>query len=142
MQTKYLRQLKETILTSKCIVVGKLLLCRSRCSSRVSLGKNTQATLHPFIVYYRSEADGTLSSESHCMISDSTRHTTSTVYTFQKSLLESLKAQHPNIHYISDGCARQYKNHHNFINLCFHQEDVGLLAEWNFFRDLTWYDSL
>ena len=76
------------------------------------------------------------------MISDSTRHTTSTVYTFQKILLESLKAQHPNIHYFSDGCARQYKNRHNFINHCFHQEDVGLLAEWNFFRDLTWFDSL
>ena len=27
----------------------------------------------------------------------------------------------------------QYKNRFNFINLCFHQEDFGLLAEWNFF---------
>ena len=139
MQTKYLRQLKETIPTSECIIVGDFSETFSFVVQDAAQGyhwENTQATLHPFIVYYRNEADGTLSSESHCMISDSTQHTTSTVYAFQKILLESLKAQHPNItkvHYFSDGCAGQYKNCHNFINLCFHQEDFGLLAEWNFF---------
>ncbi|KAK4872099.1 hypothetical protein RN001_016223 [Aquatica leii] len=34
--------------------------------------------------------------------------------------------------YFSDG-ASQYKNKKNFINLCQHDNDFGLIAEWNFF---------
>ena len=32
-----------------------------------------------------------------------------------------------------DGCAGQYKNKNNFINLCHHKEDFAVDAEWNFF---------
>ena len=35
--------------------------------------------------------------------------------------------------YFSDGCAGQYKNCKNFINLCHHCDDFGLDAEWIFF---------
>ena len=34
---------------------------------------------------------------------------------------------------MSDGCAAQYKNRKNFINLCYHMEDFGVQAEWHFF---------
>ncbi|KAL5497454.1 hypothetical protein EMCRGX_G013927 [Ephydatia muelleri] len=37
------------------------------------------------------------------------------------------------IFYFSDGCAAQYKNRKNFINLCHHAEDFNVLAEWHFF---------
>ena len=37
------------------------------------------------------------------------------------------------IFYISDGCAEQYKNRKNFINLCYHQQDFIMDAEWIFF---------
>ena len=60
-------------------------------------------------------------------------HTTATVYAFQKKLLDNIKVTHPSLtkgHYYSDGCARQYKNCFNIINLCHHK---GLLAEWHFF---------
>ena len=33
----------------------------------------------------------------------------------------------------SDGCAGQYKNCKNFINLCYHLEDFGVPAKWHFF---------
>ena len=36
-------------------------------------------------------------------------------------------------YYISDGCAAQYKNRKNFINLCHHAEDFDVQAEWHFF---------
>lgn len=52
------------------------------------------------------------------------------------NFLKGLKVKHPaitKVHYFSDGCAAQVKNYQNFINMCFHMEDVGLLAEWNFF---------
>ena len=89
--------------------------------------ENTQATLHPFVVYVRNE-DGSLGVDSHRIISDTTQHTASTVYAFLKTLLEGLKVKYPaikKVHYFSDGCAGQYS--------CFHEEDFGLLAEWNFF---------
>ena len=35
--------------------------------------------------------------------------------------------------YVSDGCAAQYKNRKNFINLCYHMDDFGVPAEWHFF---------
>ena len=34
--------------------------------------------------------------------------------------------------YYSDGAASQYKNRKNFINLCNHESDVGIKAEWHF----------
>lgn len=58
------------------------------------------------------------------------------VYQFQKVLLERLKAKHSSIlkvHYFTDGCGGQYKNQYNFVNLCHHKMDFGLLAELNFF---------
>ena len=48
-------------------------------------------------------------------------------------LLDNIKVTHPSLtkgHYYSDGCAGQYKNRYNIINLCHHK---GLLAESHFF---------
>ena len=37
------------------------------------------------------------------------------------------------VFYFSDGCAEQYKNRKNFTNLCHHQQDFNMDAEWTFF---------
>ena len=37
------------------------------------------------------------------------------------------------VHYFSDGCAGQYKNCKNFLNLCLHSSDFRVKCEWNFF---------
>ncbi|KAG1665452.1 PH-interacting protein [Nymphon striatum] len=97
--------------------------------------ENKQATLHPFVAYRKLE-DGTLEHRNICVVSDVKEHSTSTVYAFQQVVLDYLKNEFPEIkkvHYFTDGCAGQYKNKHNFINLCCHQKDFGLEAEWNFF---------
>ena len=36
------------------------------------------------------------------------------------------------MYYFSNGAASQYKNRKNFINLCNHQEDFEVNAEWHF----------
>ena len=98
--------------------------------------ETSQATLHPFVVYYREEVGGELKSLSVCIISDDREHVTGTVHAFQKAMLEKVKLHLPqvkNIIYFSDGAAGQYKNCKNFINLCFHEKDFGVKAEWNFF---------
>ena len=38
-----------------------------------------------------------------------------------------------NVEYFSDGCAVQYKNHKNFLNLCLHEEDFNWKGNWTFF---------
>jgi len=35
-------------------------------------------------------------------------------------------------YFVSDGAAAQYKNRKNFVNLCQHEEDFGVAAEWHF----------
>jgi hypothetical protein len=59
-----------------------------------------------------------------------------TVYTFQKHLIAFLKQNVPNIskvYYFSYGASAQYKNKNNFINVCHHNTDFRIHAEWHFF---------
>ena len=95
---------------------------------------NSQATIHPFVIYYK-ESDK-LKHISYVVISDCLRHDTVAVHLFQRSLTRFLKEKFgtlpQKIYYFSDGAASQYKNRKNFINLCFHEADFGVPAEWHF----------
>ena len=54
----------------------------------------------------------------------------------QKQLAEFFKVCFPQVislEYFSDGCAGQYKNLKNFLNLCHHLKDFNLSASWSFF---------
>ena len=105
-------------------------------ASRSLRALNKQATLHQFVAYQRQE-DNTLQHQNIiCVISDCKDHTTVTVLEFLKVVLTYLKTELPGvktINYFTDGCAPQYKNKNNFINLRHHEDDLGLAAEWNFF---------
>ena len=55
---------------------------------------------------------------------------------YKQSLLITLKENLPivvKIFYFSGSCAEQYKSCKNFINLCHHQQDFNVDAEWIFF---------
>ena len=96
---------------------------------------SSQCTLHPFVFYFRG-LDGSLRHKSFCFISDLTKHSTAMVHTFLQVLVPVLKGSHSSLSkiiYFSDGCAAQYKNRYNFINLLHHKADFGIDAEWNFF---------
>jgi len=47
-------------------------------------------------------------------------------------LKEALPCTPKKIIYFSDGVASQYKNRKNFLNLCYHEKDFGIRAEWHF----------
>ena len=86
-----------------------------------------------FVVYYRHSGE-----ERHLsfvVISESL-HDTIAVFLFQKTLLSFLKEALPctpeKIIYFSHGAASQYKNRKNFLNLCYHEKDFGIRAEWHF----------
>ena len=136
-QSRYFQDVKKSLAPGQGILVGDFSENYSFVVQDAAQGfhwVNSQATLHPFVFYYKE--DGVLKHQSFCYFSDSTKHTTSMVYTFLKHLVPLLKAEHTNlekIYYFSDGCAAQYKNRFNFANLCFHKADFGVDAEWNFF---------
>ena len=64
------------------------------------------------------------------------RHDTKTVHAFTCKVISYIKE---NLHaitkvlYFSDGAASQYKNFKNFVNLCYHEIDHGIQAQWHFF---------
>ena len=91
-------------------------------------------TLHPIAMYFKK--DNQLAHLSFCFISDDLDHDTCFVYELQTKLLEWVKFNLPHIkciEYFSDGCAAQYKNFKNMMNLCLHFQDFYLRATWNFF---------
>ncbi|MCP3667236.1 MAG: hypothetical protein GY696_32870, partial [Gammaproteobacteria bacterium] len=96
---------------------------------------NAQATLHPFVVYWKEK--GELKHASFIVISDCLTHDTVAVHLFQRQLMifleDKLERKPTKVIYFSDGAASQYKNYKNFINLCCHKEEFGCKAEWHFF---------
>ena len=94
---------------------------------------NSQATLHPIVVYYFK---GQLKCKSYCIISDHLKHDTNSVHAFVAEVLEYIKIDIPGITkciYFSDGAGSQYKNYKNIANLCHHSTDHGVTAEWHFY---------
>ena len=75
---------------------------------------NSQATVHPFVIYYRHAGE-----EHHLsfvIISDCLHHDTIAVFLIQKTLIAFLKRVLPKkVFYFSDGAASQYKNRKNFV---------------------------
>jgi hypothetical protein len=107
---------------------------------------NEMATLHPFVIYYKKEDE--IAHLSFVIISECNIHNTVAVHLFQKHLIEFIKANISaigpvhKIIYFSDGCAGQYKNCKNFLNLCHHRDDFGIAAEWIFFQQVMERDPV
>ena len=136
-QSTYFKNLKEEIQEGELVLVGDFSENYSYVVQDAAQGfhwNNSQCTIHPFVAYYPS-SDG-VQHQSYCFISNDTKHSAAMVYTFLNHIIAELKSKHKRlikIHYFSDGCAAQYKNRFNLINLCHHLEDFGIEAEWNFF---------
>ena len=98
---------------------------------------NSQATIHPFVIYYIDPEKNELSNKCYACISDHKTHDTIAVFCFLQKLLTNHiipEFQHiQKVFYFSDGSGAQYKNYKNLTNLLFHEEDFGLKAEWHFF---------
>lgn len=137
-QSEYLKTLKETLKNNiECIALvdfseNYTFVVQDEVQS--FHWTNDQATLHPFVIYYKE--NGSIKTETLCVISDCLNHNTISFYSFQKTFIDYIKNKYPQfkkIHYFSDGSAAQYKNKKNFINICHHKDDFGLEAEWHFF---------
>ena len=102
-------------------------LCKMK--SKVTIGVKNTAHYNPSLyILLTMEIFNTIL----CFISDDNHHDTNFVYKIQTILVDCLKENLPivdKIFYFSDGCAEQYKNRKNFINLCHHQQDSKMDPE-------------
>lgn len=92
-------------------------------------------TICPFDITIINQDTQEVEKEPYIFISNVTNQNTAAVYVFQQKLVERLKAKYPGFKkliYLSDGCAGQFKNRYNFKNLCMHEKDFGIKAEWHF----------
>lgn len=138
-QSKYLSELKENLSTNVCVALCDFaenftFIIQDEIQS--FHWSNPQATLHPYVFYYKQNGDDRIYCKSLCVISDSLDHNTATVHTFQKYFVEEVKKVAPEVKkiiYFSDGASSQYKNKKNFSNICYHKNDFDIEVEWNFF---------
>ena len=96
---------------------------------------NTQATLNPFEVYCLNR-DCNIQCWTYCIISDRLKHDVNAIYSLIKSVITNLKELVSSLNkciYFSDGAGPQDKNQKNFTNLCHHEADFTVNAEWDFF---------
>ena len=144
MQAQYLQEAKKTLKDGEFIVVGDFAENYAfvvQDASQSFHWNNSQATLHPFVIYFVTA--GNLENCSFVVISECNSHDVIAVHLFQTKLVEFLKGKFDavdRIIYFSDGCAAQYKNCKKFLNLCHHEVDFGIAAEWHFFA--TWQGAV
>ena len=136
-QSSYQSELKTCLRSGEFLVVGDFAENYSfvlQDSAQSFHWNNSQATIHPFVAYYVES--GELHHVSYVVISDCLTHDTVAVHLFQNYLIAFLKEKFGSlplkIFYFSDGASSQYKNRKNFVNLCHHQSDFGVPAEWHF----------
>ena len=95
--------------------------------------------MHPVVLYYYKEDEPDLVSTSICFISDDLKHDANFVYKVMKDAIkyirDNITEALPKVHYFPDGCAGQYKNCKNSLNLCLHNSnlELGVKREWNVF---------
>jgi hypothetical protein len=137
-QSAFLSNLKQELKPGEAIIILDFAENYSFVVQDAAQGfhwNNNQATLHPFVVYYKK--DDQTAHASMCVISDHLCHDTITVHRFMYDVLNHVKQvlcpEVKKVYYFSDGAASQYKNFKNFSNAVYHEDDFGMCAEWHFF---------
>lgn len=141
-QSQYLNHLKESIIVGIILALGDFSENFHFVFQDASQGfhwNNNQATIHPFIFYFRTETNLLRNDIFTCIfiiISDCLKHDSTAVNLFQKYFFEFLRKNYnlsSEVIYFSDGSGKQYKNRNHFLNVSFHESDFDIKAEWHFF---------
>ena len=137
-QAKYLKKVKEELRVDKVIVLGDFAENYKFIIQDEIQGfhwNKQSCTLHPIVTYHIK--DNKLTERCLCFISDDLNHDTGFVHEVMKRSADFIKEEIcpevSKMYYFSDGCAGQYKNCKNFINLCLHEKDFSIECSWSFF---------
>lgn len=115
-QKNYLHASKDELESDTCIVLMDFSENYSfviQNSIQAFFYNNNQATIHPFVMYFKNPGDNNLQEKSFCIISNTKDHWAYAVHAFQDELLKIIKVEYPwieKIRYFSDGAPTQYKN--------------------------------
>ena len=130
-QAKYLKKCKEELRENEVIVFGDFAENYQLVIQNEILGfhwNKQSCTLHPIVLYYKKDNGPT--QKSIYFISDDLNQDTCFFYEVMKQTVNIIKEKIFTtpimMHYFSDGCAGQYKNCKNFINLCLHEKDFNI----------------
>ena len=102
-QASYLSKLKDELKDNEAIVLLDFAFVAQDVVQSFHWN-NSQAKLHPFVVYYKSK--GELKHLNLCVISDCLKHDTLEVHVFINKGMPYIKEQLPfvtKLHYFSDG---------------------------------------
>lgn len=136
-QSQFLTECKENVQPENYIVIADFSENYSFVIQDSVQGvhwNNCQATIHPFVVYFKEGTE--FRHKSIVVILESMKHDTDSFHFFQSKAIDFLKQEFNDmkkIIYFSDGSSSQYKNKKNFKNICLHEDDYGISAEWHFF---------
>jgi hypothetical protein len=82
---------------------------------------NAQATIHPFVIYFKKSDALNTQHENLVMIPDHSKHDCILIHTFRRHLMKlignTFESPLKKIVYFSDGSAAQYKNRINLLKL-------------------------
>ena len=137
-ESSFLHNLKENLLQNQIIILLDFAENYSFISQDAAQGfncNNSQATLHPFIIYYKV-SENKLNPINYCIIPDCMQNNANTINAFLTRVLADIKTVLPNLtlrYYFSDRAVSQYKNYKTLSNLCHHFHDHGIHADWHFF---------
>ena len=115
-QKRFLNHCKSNLVSNTCIILMDFSENYSfiiQQSIQAFYYNNSQATVHPFCIYYKTEESDELLNVNYCVISDSTDHVAYTINAFTAKLMTIIKEQYSwikNIIYFSDGAPQKYKN--------------------------------
>ena len=135
-QANYYKSLKEDLKDFECLITLDFAENYSfECQDEVQGAHwtNNQATVHPFVIYYKKNDE--LLSKSFCVISDSLKHDATAVHSFLEIIIAKTKVIIPGllkVFFFSDGGPGHYKNRFNFANLSFFETDYSISAVWHF----------
>ncbi|KAK3911351.1 Protein piccolo [Frankliniella fusca] len=125
-QGQYVREFKEDMPPTNMKILMDFAMnfsCTFHKETQSYHFNKTQVTLHPVVLYHKTNEEEEVKTESICFVSNDLNH-------------DVALAKYPNIlevEYISDGSGSQYKNKFSFYNLCQHEREFGLKAKHSFF---------
>lgn len=114
-QSRFLREAKEALQPEEAIVqldYSENFTVVMQDAIQSSYFSGRQATVHPYVIYYR-KVDEPIQSKSYCIISNHMTHDSTAVSVFNEHIVAEIKKDLPwvmRLHYWSDGSAAQYKN--------------------------------
>lgn len=138
-QSKFLKEKKESLEDDELLIQCDFAENYSFIVQNSVQGyhwNNAQATIHPFVIYYKDAHSTSVKHATFIIISNCMAHDSIAVHLFKTKMIQFIKKEISSsikkIFYMSDGAVTQYKNLNNLINLSHHEDDFNIKAEWHF----------